>query len=105
MGALGVFLFVAVFAIAGATGRIAAWSEHWRMALIMTLGSLVGGGTPFGDGSVSFPFMTLLYDESYEVSTSGSVDDLALFLVGASYIGKFSELKRCLGSVLKDRCL
>lgn len=56
-----------MFVVAAATGRISAWQEHWRMALIMTLGSLVGGGTPFGDGAVSFPFMTLLYDETYAV--------------------------------------
>lgn len=35
-------------------------SNHWEIALTMTLGSMVAGGTSFGGGAVAFPVLTKL---------------------------------------------
>src|SRR5262245_3756380 len=38
--------------------------EHWRMALVMILGSLVAGSTPMGGGTVAFPILVLVFGEA-----------------------------------------
>ena len=38
--------------------------QHWRMALVMILGSLVAGSTPMGGGTVAFPILVLLFNEA-----------------------------------------
>jgi len=43
------------------------WSdiaEHWGIAAAMTAGSYVAGATPMGGGSVGFPILVLLFQES-----------------------------------------
>src|ERR1700727_1372852 len=35
--------------------------EHWRMSLVMILGSLVAGSTPMGGGTVAFPILVLVF--------------------------------------------
>jgi len=37
--------------------------EHWRMSVVMILGSLVAGSTPMGGGTVAFPFLVLLFHQ------------------------------------------
>ena len=38
--------------------------EHWAIAFSMALGSYVAGSTPMGGGTVGFPILVLLFDES-----------------------------------------
>jgi uncharacterized membrane protein YfcA len=35
--------------------------DHWRMSLVMILGSLVAGSTPMGGGTVAFPILVLVF--------------------------------------------
>src|SRR5277367_1242865 len=35
--------------------------QHWQMALVMILGSLVAGSTPMGGGTVAFPILVLVF--------------------------------------------
>ncbi len=35
--------------------------DHWRMSVVMILGSLVAGSTPMGGGTVAFPILVLLF--------------------------------------------
>src|SRR5580704_12287553 len=35
--------------------------EHWRMSVVMILGSLVAGSTPMGGGTVAFPILVLVF--------------------------------------------
>src|ERR1700693_2765189 len=38
-------------------GYLSETVMQWRMAVVMTLGSMVAGSTPMGGGAVSFPFL------------------------------------------------
>jgi uncharacterized membrane protein YfcA len=38
--------------------------QHWRMSLVMILGSLVAGSTPMGGGTVAFPILVLVFNEA-----------------------------------------
>jgi len=38
--------------------------EHWRMSLVMILGSLVAGSTPMGGGTVAFPILVLVFHQN-----------------------------------------
>ena len=49
-----------------AVSRFGYWSavrEHWPMALVMILGSLVAGSTPMGGGTVAFPILVLVFHQ------------------------------------------
>ena len=38
--------------------------EHWGIAAAMAAGSYVAGSTPMGGGTVGFPVLVLLFDQS-----------------------------------------
>jgi uncharacterized membrane protein YfcA len=38
--------------------------QHWRMSLVMILGSLVAGSTPMGGGTVAFPILVLVFHQN-----------------------------------------
>ena len=38
--------------------------DHWAIAVSMALGSYVAGSTPMGGGTIGFPILVLLFDES-----------------------------------------
>lgn len=38
--------------------------QHWRMSLVMVLGSLVAGSTPMGGGTVAFPILVLIFHQN-----------------------------------------
>lgn len=47
-------------------GYFGFWADalaHWRMSVVMILGSVVAGSTPVGGGSVAFPFMVLVFGQ------------------------------------------
>ncbi len=44
-------------------GHWLAALAHWRMAVVMVLGSVVAGSTPMGGGTVAFPVLVLLFHQ------------------------------------------
>jgi uncharacterized membrane protein YfcA len=57
-----VVTFLAAWAIvAFEFHHLAEILEHWRMSLVMILGSLVAGSTPMGGGTVAFPILVLVF--------------------------------------------
>ncbi|MFC8848099.1 MULTISPECIES: TSUP family transporter [unclassified Micromonospora] len=54
---IAVVVIFAWFAVGGVTA-IGHLREHWRIAVTMVFGSLVGGGTSEGGGAVAFPVFT-----------------------------------------------
>ena len=63
------------------------WSEvtaHWPIALAMAIGSYASGSTPMGGGSVGFPILALLFDESVTVGRDFSFAIQSIGMVSAS---------------------
>jgi uncharacterized membrane protein YfcA len=57
--------------------------EHWRMALVMILGSLVAGSTPMGGGTVAFPVLVLFFHQSADIGRNFGMAIQALGMTSA----------------------
>jgi uncharacterized membrane protein YfcA len=57
-----VFLLGWVALVSG-LGYWVAVAQHWPMAVVMVLGSLVAGSTPMGGGTVAFPILVLVFHQ------------------------------------------
>ena len=56
---------------------------HWRMALVMLLGSIVAGSTPMGGGTVAFPVLVLLFHQPAEMGRNFAMSIQALGMTSA----------------------
>jgi len=56
---------------------------HWRMAVVMVLGSVVAGSTPMGGGTVAFPVLVLLFHESASIGRNFAMAIQALGMTSA----------------------
>ena len=55
--------WLAWLALAFGFGYFAQVKTHWPMAVVMVFGSVVAGSTPMGGGTVSFPFLVLVFGQ------------------------------------------
>ncbi len=59
-----VLFYTAWLALVFAGGHWHAIAEHWGIAVAMAAGSYAAGATPMGGGTVGFPVLVLLFNES-----------------------------------------
>ncbi|MEZ5465866.1 MAG: sulfite exporter TauE/SafE family protein [Lysobacteraceae bacterium] len=59
-------------------------AEHWGIALAMGLGSYVAGSTPMGGGTVGFPILVLLFDQTAQLGRDFSFAVQSIGMVSAS---------------------
>lgn len=62
------------------------WREalaHWPISLVMIFGSVVAGSTPMGGGTVAFPVLVLLFDQSPNIGRSFGLAIQALGMTSA----------------------
>lgn len=64
--------------------RIDALHEHQGIALAMLFGSYVAGSTPMGGGTVGFPILVLLFDESPQLGRDFSFAVQSIGMTSAS---------------------
>jgi uncharacterized membrane protein YfcA len=50
-------------AVVSGFGYWVAVRQHWPMAVVMILGSMVAGSTPMGGGTVAFPILVLVFQQ------------------------------------------
>lgn len=63
------------------------WSEvtrHWPIAAAMAAGSYVAGSTPMGGGTIGFPILTLLLDQSADIGRTFSFAVQSIGMTSAS---------------------
>ncbi|MDG2125246.1 MAG: sulfite exporter TauE/SafE family protein [Verrucomicrobiales bacterium] len=63
------------------------WSsvtDHWPIALAMTLGSYAAGSTPMGGGTVGFPILVLLFDQPAQLGRDFSFAVQSVGMTSAS---------------------
>ena len=59
----GTFLVIWAVLVFG-FGLWAPVLAHWRMSMVMILGSLVAGSTPMGGGTVAFPILVMVFGQA-----------------------------------------
>lgn len=59
-------------------------AEHWGIAVAMGMGSYVAGSTPMGGGTVGFPILVLLFEQSAQLGRDFSFAVQSIGMVSAS---------------------
>lgn len=57
--------------------------DHWRMAIVMILGSVVAGSTPMGGGTVAFPVLVLVFHQPASLGRNFAMAIQALGMTSA----------------------
>ncbi|MEZ6095806.1 MAG: sulfite exporter TauE/SafE family protein [Pirellulaceae bacterium] len=71
-----------IFACTFAEG--ATFADHWEIGVAMLFGSYIAGSTPMGGGTVGFPILVLLLDESPRLGRDFSVCIQSIGMTSAS---------------------
>jgi uncharacterized protein len=82
------FAYVAAFYVVwlylvGVAGHWQDALSHWRIAVVMILGSVVAGSTPMGGGTVAFPVLVLLFHQSANIGRNFGMAIQALGMTSA----------------------
>jgi uncharacterized membrane protein YfcA len=81
-GYVGAFYLIWIVLVAG-FGYWSPASEHWPIAVVMILGSIVAGSTPLGGGTVAFPVLVLLFGQSPDIGRNFGMAIQALGMTSA----------------------
>ncbi len=82
------YLYVGIFYVVWVvlTAGFDYWSQaiaHWRIAVVMVLGSVVAGSTPMGGGTVAFPVLVLLFRQPANIGRNFGMAIQALGMTSA----------------------
>ncbi|MCH1494703.1 MAG: sulfite exporter TauE/SafE family protein [Rubripirellula sp.] len=80
---LGIF-YVCWLGIVLASDLLTVIGEHWGIAAAMAPGSYVAGSTPMGGGTVGFPVLVLLFDQSGAIGRDFAFAIQSIGMVSAS---------------------
>ncbi len=80
---LGAFYLVWALIVFGG-GWWTTVTEHWQIAAAMAAGSYVAGSTPMGGGTIGFPILTLLLDQSADIGRTFSFAVQSIGMTSAS---------------------
>ena len=75
--------YLAWLILVGVFGYLAPAVAHWRMGLVMILGSIVAGSTPMGGGTVAFPVLVLLLQQPTNLGRNFAMAIQALGMTSA----------------------
>ena len=81
-----VTFYAAWLALVATGDRFGAALAHWPIAVAMAVGSYVAGSTPMGGGTVGFPVLVLLFDQSAAIGRGFSFAVQAVGMVSASIL-------------------